>query len=474
MNQRNHEPEVVALVTGKFAEPALRQIARELAEDGRLQSHVIALNIQVAALLTTEWVAKKIQLPDDVAFSRLVLPGYCRGDLSILENAIQVPVERGPQNMHDLPTFFGRQRHQQHGYGEQNIQIIAEINDAAHLSWETMLQMATTYREQGADVIDLGCDPQADRPAWTGVGDTVKRLRDEGFAVSVDSFQVREIADACKAGAELVLSVNSTNRDAAPDWGTEVVVIPDDPKDLSTLHETVEHLNKHSVPFRIDPIIEPIGFGFAESLGRYLQVRKQYPDAGMMMGIGNLSEMTQVDSAGVNALLIGFCQELSIGSVLTTQVINYARNSVTEIDIARRLMHFAVKQRVPPKHLDDRLVMLRDPKLRPTDRQVLDELAAQLTDDNVRIYADALNEQIHAMNKDVHAVGSDPFELFDQLKIDDASHAFYLGYEMAKAVIAMSLHKNYVQDEPLRFGLLTREEVSHYERHKRFRNRKQQ
>ncbi len=64
------------------------------------------------------------------------------------------------------------------------------------------------------------------------------------------------------------------------------------------------------MPLRIDPILEPIGFGFAASLGRYLEVRRRYPDAEMMMGIGNLTELTDVDSAGVNVLLLGFCQEL--------------------------------------------------------------------------------------------------------------------------------------------------------------------
>ncbi len=36
----------------------------------------------------------------------------------------------------------------------------------------------------------------------------------------------------------------------------------------------------------------------------------------------------------------------------------------------------------------------------------------------------------------------------------DAAHAFYLGYEMAKAVTALTLGKNYVQDQALRWGFL--------------------
>ena len=46
----------------------------------------------------------------------------------------------------------------------------------------------------------------------------------------------------------------------------------------------------------------------------------------------------------------------------------------------------------------------------------------------------------------------------DQL---DASHAFYLGYELAKARTALTLGKDYRQDEALNWGFLTVAEDSH-------------
>ena len=96
----------------------------------------------------------------------------------------------------------------------------------------------------------------------------------------------------------------------ARDWGVEVVAIPDQPGSLDGLDQTIEFLVGAGVPFRIDPILEPIGFGFAASLERYFEVRRRYPGAAMMMGVGNLTELTDVDSAGVNTILAGLCQEL--------------------------------------------------------------------------------------------------------------------------------------------------------------------
>src|SRR5690606_4734043 len=115
----------------------------------------------------------------------------------------------------------------------------------------------------GADLIDLGCDPG---PPWSMVGEYVRALREAGHRVSIDSLQPAEIEPAVRAGAELVLSVNSSNVHAAPDWGCEVVAIPDDPAGLAGLEETIERLAIAGVPLRIDPILEPIGFGFAASL----------------------------------------------------------------------------------------------------------------------------------------------------------------------------------------------------------------
>ena len=129
-------------------------------------------------------------------------------------------------------------------------------------------------------------------------------------------------------GAELVLSVNAANRQHAPDWGCEVVAVPDTPSDLDSLNETLAVLDAAGVKARIDPVLEPIGFGFAASLGRYLEARRRWPGREMMMGIGNLTELTDADSAGINVLLLGFCQELGIRSVLTTQVISSAVESL--------------------------------------------------------------------------------------------------------------------------------------------------
>ena len=173
-----------------------------------------------------------------------------------------------------------------------------------------------------------------------------------------------EIRTAVAAGAELVLSVNGSNIDVARDLagsGARVVVVPELGGSLETLEPSLEKLIDWKVPYLIDPIIEPIGHGFMASLERYAEVRRRYPDAEMLMGIGNITELTAADSTGVNAILMAVCQELGVRAVLTTEVIPWARGAVRELDVARRLMHFAMTQQTIPKGVDDRLVTVKDP-----------------------------------------------------------------------------------------------------------------
>ncbi len=452
-------PERIHFITGRLAEFALRAELERLAGEIGFGYTVEVLPITVAALMSTDWVARHVAGP--VEADRAVLPGYCNGELEPIAEALGVPVVRGPHDLRRLGEFFGQAAQTPADFGQYDIEILAEINHAPRLSLAAILQQAAAFRAAGANLIDLGCDPG---DAWPGVGPTVRALVDAGHRVSIDSMNVVEIAAAVRAGAELVLSVNSGNRHAAADWGCEVVAVPDVPATLAGLDETVELLAAAKIPLRIDPILEPIGCGFATSLGRYLDVRRRYPDAEMLMGIGNLTELTDADSAAINVLLLGFCQELSIHSVLTTEVINWARSSVNECDLARRLVYYAVRHRLPPKRLDAGLVMLRDAMVPEFGAEYLEKLAREIRDHNYRLFAE--RGKIHAVTAGGHWAEVDPFLLFEQMaaaaeKPIDPNHAFYLGYEMAKAATALTLGKDYRQDEALDWGFLTRSENSH-------------
>jgi dihydropteroate synthase-like protein len=441
----------ILFVTGRLAETGLRETVAELSRQLGFRYEVAVPGIQVAALLHVNLLLKRLQVPAGV--DRIVLPGWCQGDLMKLTQHFGVPFERGPKDHRDLPEHFGCGRKKEVSLDGYSIDIIAEINHATRLPVADVVAEAKAMFDAGADLIDVGCVPGE---SSRSVGDVVQALRDQQLRVSIDSFDRHEVELAVAAGAELILSCNHSNIEWVTDFGVEVVAIPDTPSDTDSLDRIIERLARTNVPFRIDPIIEPIGMGFTASLRRYMDARQKYPEVSMMMGVGNVTELTEVDSAGVNMLLAAVCEELDIKSVLTTQVINWCRTSVAEFDAARRLIAHSVSNMVIPKHIDSSLVMLRDAKLKSESEASLNALAAALTDPNFRIFATP--SELHLMNSTGHWHGDRAFEIFGSaLKANpgvDADHAFYLGYELARAEIARFLGKQYTQDEVLNWGLL--------------------
>jgi dihydropteroate synthase-like protein len=433
-------------VTGRLAAPALRDTLGRA--DLPFDYDVAVMKISVAALMTTEWIARRLEVPQGV--TSIMIPGLCEGEADVLSEHFGIPAEKGPADVKALPAWFG-QADARSSYGERDIRVFAEINHVPRLDRDRVFELAQYYRDAGADVIDLGLSLGR---SWLQEGPRViAELRDAGFELSIDTLDPDEILMADEAGVQYVLSLNGSNRHLAEHLSATPVLIPDTPEDLDSLDETIAHVQRLGKPYLVDPIIEPIGAGFAASLGRYLEVRRRHPDAEMFMGIGNLTELTEADTTGVSALLIGFCQELGIRNVLTTEVIHWARGAVQEAVLAAQLMHFATARGTPPKHIDARLLTVKDAEFRPYAEAELRELHAQITDPNFRIFADA--DWIYVFNAERFVKGTDFNEIFDQLGVDEATHAFYLGKELMKATIARVLRKNYRQESPLDWGYMT-------------------
>jgi len=448
VTERPGAPRRILFVTGKLAEPALRRVLSDMSPS--FTYDVSVLGITVAALMTTTWIARHLDAaPDDTDL--VLIPGLCEGDPEIVREKVGRRVEKGPKDLREIPRYFGHQP--PHDYGAWDIEIVAEINNVPRLTREATRRAANYFRDSGADLIDIGCTPGLPFPYLT---DVVRELVSAGIRVSIDSFDVDEIRAGVGAGAELVLSVNSSNIDVAPDLAAaaaRAVVVPDAGESFESIDRTIAELDRLGVRYLIDPVLEPIGFGFMASLERYAEARRRYPDAEMMMGIGNITELTAADSTGVNALLIAICQELGIRTVLTTEVIPWARGSVREVGIARQLMHHAITAHTIPKHLDDRLVTVKDAEIFAYSEDELRDLQRRITDPNFRIFTD--RDVITVLNREHFVRGTDIQDIFAQLGVTEATHAFYLGKELAKAKLAITLGKTYRQEGSLSWGYLT-------------------
>ena len=439
--------ERVLFLTGRLAESRLEKVLHGMAPTP-FDWSIFNVGVKVAALMTEPILMRRLPRPIDA--DRVVVPGRCRADLARLAQAFERPFQRGPDELKDLPAFLGKA-----GAGldlsRHAVRIFAEIVDASQIGLEAILARAEALRVEGADVIDLGCLPDTPFPE---LEDAVRELKARGFDVSVDSAEPDELRRGGAAGADYLLSLTERNLAIAEETGARPVLIPAEHGDLASLYRAAEQAQKRGLRAILDPVIDPIHFGFAELLARYRDTRAHLPDAEMLMGTGNLTEFTDADSVGVTALLLGICSELAIANVLTVHVSPHTRRTIEEHDAARRIMYAASADHSLPRGYGRALMQIHDPAPFPYSGQEIAELAAQVKDKNYRI--EAAEDGIHVYNSAGHFVGPDAFALFDKLGVEtDGAHAFYLGAELMKAEIAFQLGKRYAQDEPLDWGCAT-------------------
>lgn len=438
--------EHLLLLTGKLAKKSLERIMQSIETD-EFTYEVHNLGVSVAALMTTDMITRRLDDTRDA--DRIIVPGLCAGDIEAASEQLGVPVVRGPKDIKDLPMYFGKGA-EPPDLSQYDVRIFAEIVDAPDVSIDNVLQQAAVYKADGADVIDVGCLPGRDFPHMEEV---IKALVAEGYRVSLDSVDPDQLVRGGKAGAHYLLSLKESTLWVADEVESIPVLIPETPEDIESLYRAIDAMQARGRAFIADSILDPIHFGFTRSICRYQQLRDKYPGIEIMMGTGNLSELTEADTVGLNTMMLGMMSEMHITNLLTTQVSEHARKSVAELDLGRRIMFRSREDNSLPKGYHAGLTGLHERKPFVYNVTEVAETAELIKDANYRIQV--TEDGIHIYNRDGLHTAQDPFELFEHLSTlqEDAPHAYYIGVELARAQIAWQLGKRYVQDEELDWGV---------------------
>ncbi|HEU4986987.1 MAG TPA: DUF6513 domain-containing protein, partial [Rhizobiaceae bacterium] len=360
-------------LTGRLAKPRLEKVMAGLGET-EFDWEIIDTGVKIAALMTEEIIKRRVKLPEGA--SRVVVPGRFRGEPERLGAHFGVPFLRGPDEVADLPAFLGREG-KPPDLSRHDLRIFAEIVDASELSLDALVSKAKTLAAAGADVIDLGCLPDTPFPH---LSEAVQALKALDLTVSVDSASIEELREGAKAGADYLLSLTEHTLELAQDHPAVPILIPSVPGDLASLDRAMEAADKKGIRFIADPVLDPIHFGFAESLQRFVETRRRWPKAELLMGTGNLTELTDADSAGLTAMLLGVCSELSISNVLVVNVSPHTNRTVEEHDLARRIMFAARSDEALPRNYHPGLLQVHDRRPFPASIEDIEALAKEVRD----------------------------------------------------------------------------------------------
>ncbi len=486
----------VLLVTGRNAAGQVRKLSL----GGKV--HVCA--IDVAALLSPALILKELLKQRLDGVDLIIVPGQVRGDVSVIEEATGVKCVKGTKHASDLQflldsiskiklssatpadellkekinqevcRIISKARSGGLKIGRRMrllpiTQVIAEIPDAPMLSEKELIEKARYYVDSGADVIDLGMVSGEDNS--NRIGDMFQALRGElNCPISLDSVSETEILSAADY-ADLILSVDYKNYGVVKSLDLPVVVIPrkadgtipvEPKKRVLLLEKLVREVQEHC-PTIADPILAPLNMGFSASLRAFMDYRMRNPSDAMMLGAGNVTELFDADSPGVNGVLAAVASELNINFVFTTEASSKTAGSVRELSTAVSMMYISKVRRQTPKDLGVSLLYLKDKVRLPEESLDLDGFEvveavprrAALQDSCFRILLKDRNIIVlyYEKNKPKKTfVGASADLLCKSVCFSEkisCEHAAYLGREISKAEIALKLGKNYVQDEEL-------------------------
>lgn len=465
----------ILLPTGAVTESLVRRAAAGFDAD-------VVVTGEIASFLTPHALRMLLK---ERRCDCVIVPGMCTASFEQVERETGIPVYRGPRHAADLelvlpligtetlsrtipaddflvarraesairrieeeenasvPDFIVR------GVrigGGSRMKVLAEIMDA-HRCTE-LRQTVERFHASGADIVDLGF-------GFDATPDDVSRvfslLSGTAAPLAVDT-QDPALIRAALGRADIVLSLQETNiplvgKDIAR-AGAAAVVVPGD----STLEKNIALAKKAGIRCIIaDPLLQPVGSGFTGSLERFRHC--PYP---LFFGAGNVVELLDADSIGMNALLAGIAAELGASVIFTSEHSDKTRGSVREMRRATEMMVLA-KDRPYPKDLGLDLLVLKEKRRRrePAPEYRTSRPARPMPDDitydpkgNFRIGIEG--DQIVAV---VHgkAIRGRRWQdvLFTIITDGDCSlldHAGYLGRELYKAQLAIRYGRSFEQD----------------------------
>ncbi len=489
----------ILIATGRLAEQTVRNAAKDLAE-------ILVIDTEIAAFITPRKLLAAIN--EDISvfnYDLIFIPGLVSGNFEKAEKELGCQILLGPKHAYDLGFVlpfadcveFSRDipacelladvrrsmalekvqeledaaisplelRGMKIG-GNSRMKVLAEVVDATGLDIDTLALRIRSFEIKGADMIDLGASLHA-TPADVKRAIGVAR-ETTSLPVSIDTLDPVLIREALNCGIDMVLSIDSSNVEAIgpeiADSGIPAVVIPNQGEGFDSLENNVELARAAGVKKLIaDPVLDPIGHGIAGSIVRYMEFHKKNPDMPVFFGIGNVTELIDVDSTGVNATLCGIGAELGASILFTPEYSNKTQGSIDELKRASQMMVLSHERKSSPKDLGIDLIEIKEKRRRTDsifpDSFVRAEKNKMWTLDprgsiRIGIIPDAHGKKegcILAEHDSVSILGRTAQEVMDTILdmelVSRLEHAAYLGQELKKAELALKFGRSYAQDD---------------------------
>src|SRR5690606_37207322 len=224
--------------------------------------------------------------------------------------------------------------------GKARMKVMGEIVGAMEMDALELQAKIEAFIARGADIIDLGATLNTS-PMQAKKAVSIAKSFTEA-PISIDTLDPELIKEGVEAGTDLVLSLNSTNLETAGPIvaraGIAAVIIPDEERSLESLIKNVEAARMLGIEKIIaDPVLDPVGHNITESIVRYYKFHRMYPEIPVFLGVGNVTELMDVDTIGVNATICGIGAEAGASILFTPEFSDKAQGSIRELKRASEM-----------------------------------------------------------------------------------------------------------------------------------------
>ncbi|NYT02629.1 MAG: dihydropteroate synthase-like protein [Methanosarcinales archaeon] len=476
---------------------AEEEVRRSVAKS-KIGADVLVLDVDVAAFITPGLLRRA----GPAGYDLILIPGAITADFGDVEGELQTAIRLGPKHAVDLGEVVDQVAGTDEGNrvelskttpacvlladrlaekarallqsleeragchitikgqkvgGTSRMKVLAEIVDSTSLDEALLQARIRYYQEQGADMIDLGVPLDASPADVERTVSLARKATD--LPVSVDTVIPDLILAGARAGADLILSLNGENISVVGPTlaGLEVptVVIPG-PK--SSLQENMDRARTLGIDVIADPVLSPPLQGLAASLVDYLAYHRSSPQTPIFFGVGNVTELIDADSQGVNGLLAALGAEVGASILFVPEYSPKATGSVRELRTASEMMAVALERKSPPKDLGIDLLLLKEKRRRPGGEmpeewtEAGDSSGPHREMDPAGPFRIALcGERILAVHERATIAGKSAREMLkaiiDKGLVTRLDHAGYLGRELERAELALRLGRSCAQDD---------------------------
>ena len=519
----------ILIITGDLAYPLIKNVVKDSKED--IIVHVA--DTQVAAFLTPNQIIKEVKTNfsnqlDDI--DMILVPGLIKKGTRQITKELGIPTFKGSTDGADLLMVINllekislsedkpadklieeEKRKEAFKFienfenDEKNIEkllkkpnnilirnlpvgedfpmrVLSEIANAPFLSKQELINKCQYFVDSGADMIDIGM--AAGEDFSDKIPELINTLRPivGDRPLSIDTLNPNEIKVAAENGIDFVLSLdlgnNSEVQEILKEKDIPAVLLPTNfsqgisPKTplerVEAMHQLIKDTN--GLRYVADLILDPVNSSsIVESIIACHEFHKTNP-APMFFGVGNVTELMDADSGGVNVLLAGIGMELGVSILFTPEESGKTRGSVYELAIASKMMFLAKHRKSIPKDLGINLVAFKDKhKRNDIISNNIDGIPKTRRDEPLKFVRDKAGSfkisvdygttvskskiiatHFKKNEPDLVIEGQSAKEIYEEIIKKDLvkriEHAAYLGSELQKAEIAMVTGKDYVQD----------------------------